>query len=366
MSKTAAFTGLGALRNLVSDSMAIDMGSGATIINVRGRGVVIDEPSLVAVNTTTGEVIAIGLEAQQMYGREARDVTVIAPLLDGVVADFERTRLMLAHFVRKARSGVSHFSRRAIMSVLTGITQVEQKALFNAAEQAGIGRVCMIENGLAAALGSGVKIEDARASAVVDLDEATTSVAVVANGAMVHARTERIGSWDINAALIDHVRRHRGLVIGEQTAERLKLELVSATVPDDLAQQITIKGRGILSSSPGAIEITAGEVYPVANEVVRKIVDIISTTLTELPAEVAADIYDRGIILTGGGALLSGLDDYVRDQTRLSTRIADEPRYAIVRGLEHLFAEPLWLRRVMRCGPNHLLDFERDVSALET
>src|SRR5256885_16698477 len=169
MSKTAAFPGLDALRNLVSDSLAIDMRSGSTIMAVRGRGVVVDEPSLVAVSTTTGEVIAIGLEAQQMYGREARDVTVIAPLLDGVVADFERTRVMLSHFVRKARSGISHFSRRAIMSVLSGVTQVEQRALITAAEQAGIGRVCMIENGLAAALGSGVKIEDTRASAVVDL-----------------------------------------------------------------------------------------------------------------------------------------------------------------------------------------------------
>jgi rod shape-determining protein MreB and related proteins len=366
MSKTAAFTGLGALRNLVSDSMAIDMGSEATIIVVRGRGVVVDEPSLVAVSTSTGEVIAIGLEAQQMYGREARDVTVIAPLLDGVVADFERTKIMLGHFVRQARSGISHFSRRAIMSVLSGITQVEQRALLNAAEQAGIGRVCMIENGLAAALGAGVKIDDTRASAVVDIGGSTTSVAIIANGAMVHARTERIGSWDINAAIIDHVRRHRGLVIGEQTAERLKLELASATLPDDLAQQITIKGRDILTSSPGALEITAGEVYPVAHEVVRKIVEIISTTLAELPAEVAGDIYDRGIVLTGNGVQLSGLDTYVRDQTRLPVRIADEPRYAIVRGLEQMFAEPLSLRRVMRCGPDKLFDFERDASALET
>ena len=366
MSKTAAFTGLDALRNLVSDSMAIDMGSEATIIVVRGRGVMVDEPSLVAVSTSTGEVLAIGLEAQQMYGREARDVTVIAPLLDGVVADFERTKVMLAHFVRQARSGISHFSRRAIMSVLSGITQVEQRALLNAAERAGIGRVCMIENGLAAALGAGVKIDDTRASAVVDIGGSTTSVAIVANGAMVHARTERIGSRDIDAAIIDHVRRHRGLAIGEQTAERLKLELVSATLPDNLAQEITIKGRDILTSSPGALEITAGEVYPVAHEVVRKIVEIISMTLAELPAEVAGDIYDRGIILTGGGAQLRGLDKYVRDERRLPVRIADEPRHAIVRGLEQTFAEPLWLRRVIRCGPDHLLDFERDASALET
>jgi len=366
MSKTGAFPGLNSLRNLVSDSMAIDMRSGATIIVVRGRGVVVDEPSLVAVSTSTGEVIAIGLEAQQMYGREARDVTVIAPMRDGVVADFERTRVMLAHFVRKARSSISHFSRRAIMSVLSGITQVEQRALLNAAEQAGIGRVCMIENGLAAALGAGVKIEDSRASAVVDVGGSTTSVAIIANGAIVHARTERIGSLDINKAIIDHVRRHRGLAIGEETGERLKQELASATLPEDLAQQITIKGRDILTSSPAAVEITAGEVYPVANKVVRKIVGIISETLAELPAEVAGDIYDRGVILTGDGVQLSGLDAYVRDEIRLPVRIADEPRFAVVRGLEQMFAEPLWLRRVMRCGPDHLFDFERDASALET
>src|SRR5437870_9164136 len=234
MSKTAAFTGLDALRNLVSDSMGIEIGSGATIIVERVRGVGVDEPSLVAVTSSTGEVIAIGVEAQRMYGREARDVTVIAPLLDGVVADFERTKVMLGHFVRKARSSISHFSRRAIMSVLSGITQVEQRALLNAAEEAGIGRVCMIENGLAAALGAGVKIDDTHASAVVDIGGSTTSVAMVATGAMGDARHERIGSWDINAAIINHVRRHRGLVIGEQTAERLKLELASATLPEDL------------------------------------------------------------------------------------------------------------------------------------
>jgi len=366
MSKTAAFMGMRALRDLVSDSMAIDMGSAATIIDVRGRGVVVDEPSLVAVNIITGEIMAIGLEAQQMYGREARDVTVIAPLLNGVVADFERTKEMLAHFVRQARSGVSHFSRRALMSVLSGVTQVEQRALLSAAEKAHIGRVWMVEEGLAAALGGGVRIDDPHASAVVDIGEATTNVAVVANGSIVNARAERIGSGNVNAAIIDHVRRHRGLVIGAQTAERLKLELTSATIPDDLAQEITIKGRDILTGRPGAIEITAGELYPIAHEVVSKIVEVISTTLTELPAEVASDIYDRGLILTGGGAQFNGLDNYLRDQTKLPVRIADEPRYAVVRGLEQMFDEPMWLRRVMRYGSQPLLHLERDLSSFET
>ncbi|MGH9956696.1 MAG: rod shape-determining protein, partial [Pyrinomonadaceae bacterium] len=166
MSKTAAFLGMHALRDRVSDSIAVDMGSASTIIYVRGSGIVIDEPSLVAVSTMTGEVVAVGLEAQEMYGREARDVTVIAPLVDGVVADFERTKEMLAHFVRKARSGASYFSRRALMSVFFGVTQVERRALLNAAEHARIGRVGMIEEGLAAAFGAGVRLDDPRACAI--------------------------------------------------------------------------------------------------------------------------------------------------------------------------------------------------------
>ncbi len=358
MSKTAAFIGLEALRDLVSDSMAIDMGSAGTIIYVRGRGVVVDEPSLVAVDTISGEVIAVGLEAQQMYGREARDVTVIAPMVNGVVADFERTREMLAHFVRKARGGVSYLSRRALMGVLSGMTQVERRALLNAAEHARIGRICMIEEGLAAAFGAGVRVGDRHASAVVDVGGGTTNVAVVANGRIVHARAERVGSADINAAIIDHVRRHRGLAIGAPTAERLKLELASASVPSDLAREVTIRGRDILTGSPGAIEITAGEIYPVAEFVARRMVACVGRTLTELSPEVAGDIYDRGIILTGGGAQFGGLDEYLRDQIKLLVRVADEPRYAIVRGLELMFDEPLWLRHVMRHEPYPLPDAE--------
>ena len=361
ISKTAAFMGLHALKSLVTDSMAIDMGSAATIIYVRGRGVVVDEPSLVAINTLSGEVIAIGLEAQQIYGREARDVAVIAPLIDGVVADFERTQEMLAYFVRKARSGVSYFSRRALMSVFYGVTQVERRALLAAAEHARIGRVVMMEEGLAAAFGGGVKVDDERASAVVDIGGGTTNVAIVANGAIVHGRAERIGSSDINAAILDHIRRHRGLAIGEPTAERLKLELASATVPANLSDELTVKGRDVLTGRPGAIEITAGEIYPVAHQVVNKIVESVRSTLTELPPEVAGDIYDRGIILTGGGAQFAGLDDYLRDVTKLPVRIADEPRYAIVRGLEQMFDEPLTLRRAIRSEPHPLLDVEGSI-----
>jgi rod shape-determining protein MreB len=336
------------LQNLVSDSMAIDMGSASTIISVRGRGVVVDEPSLVAVDVVTGDVIAIGREAQQKYGREARGVGVIAPMLNGVVADFERSKEMLAHFVRQARGGLSHFSRRALMSVFSDVTPVERRALLSAAQDARVGRVAMIEEGLAAAFGAGVKVDDPHASAVVDIGGGTTNVAIVASGKIIRARADRIGSSHIDAAIINHVRRHRGLLVGAKTAERLKLELASATVPVDLGHDIPINGSDVLTRMPRSIEITAGEIYPVAQEVVRKIVAGVSTTLGELPPEVAGDIYDRGIVLTGGGALFGGLDDYLRDVTKLPVRIANEPRYAIVHGLEQMFDTPLLLRRLLR------------------
>jgi rod shape-determining protein MreB len=360
MRKTAAFLGVGALQNLVSDSMAIDMGSASTIIAVRGRGIVVDEASLVAVDTVTGEVIAIGHEARQKYGREERGVNVIAPMLHGVVADYERTKLMLAHFLRQARGGISHFSRRALMSVFSDVTPVERRALLSAAQHAHVGRVGMIDEGLAAAFGSGVGADEARASAVVDIGGGTTNVAIVASGKIIRAGAERIGSANIDAAIMNHVRRHRGLLIGARTAERLKLELASATVPDNLAQEIPINGRDVLTRMPRSIEISAGEIYPVAQEVVRQIVAGICATLGELPPEVAGDIYDRGIILTGGGALFGGLDEYLRDETKLPVRVADEPRYAIVRGLEQMFDSPLMLRRLMRQDTSLDLDLQSE------
>lgn len=351
ISKTAAFMGMPDLRNLVSDSIAIDMGSATTVIYVRGRGLVLDEPSLVAVNTVTGEVVAVGQEARAMYGREARDISVVAPLVNGVVADFERTREMLALFVREARSGVSFFSRRALMSVDPVVTHVEQRALLSAAEHARIGRVLMMEEGLAAAFGAGIKINDQHAAAVADIGSGTTNVAIVANGAIIHGHSKRMGSADINAAITNHVRRHRGLAIGPPSAEKIKLELASATLPEDLAKEMTVGGRDVLTGSPAAITITAGEIYPIARYVVGKIIEGVNSTLADLPPEVAGDIYDRGIILTGGGALLTGFEDYLREQTKLPVHVADEPRYAIVRGLEQMFDEPLLLRRVVRNEP---------------
>jgi rod shape-determining protein MreB len=356
MRKTRSLMRFNALRNLIYDSMAIDMGSANTIISVRQRGIVVDEPSVVAVNKITGEVAAVGREARAVQGREARDTTVIAPLVDGVVADFERTQAMLGHFVRQARSGLSHFSRRAVMSVLSGVTQVEQRALLSAAEQAHIGRVYMVEEGLAAALGAGVT--DEHAAAVVDIGGSTTNVAVVASGSILYAHAERVGSSDIEAAIMDRMRRYRGLTIGAPTAERLKIELGSATEPFDPARAVTVKGRDVQTGSPGAIDVTAGEIYAVAQPVLHRIAEEVKESLAQLQPEVAADIFDRGIILTGGGSLLEGLEQYLQTATNLAVRVADEPRFATVRGLAQLFDEPPLLRRVARNEPFPLLDTE--------
>src|ERR1044071_5245829 len=362
--KTKTLLGLNALQNLVSDSMAIDMGSASTIIAVRGRGVVVDEPSVVAVNRISGNVIAVGNEAHKMQGREARDVTVIAPLVDGVVADFERTRTMLDHFVKEARSGISHFSRRAIMSVISEVTQVEQRALLAAAEEARISRVYMIEEGQAAAIGAGVPVNDEKAAAVVDIGGGTTNVAAIISGSIIASRGDRIGSSDIDVAIMDRLRRHRGLTIGVQTAERLKLELSSAIEPADPDKKINVRGRDVQTGSPGAVDITAGEVYAITAPIVRRIGDAVRTLLADLSPEVAGDIFDRGLILTGGGASLEGLPLYLQTELGLIVRVADDPRFAIVRGLSQLYEEPLLLRRVARTEPRALLDTE--ATAFET
>lgn len=358
MSRTRTLMQFSKLRNLVrvSDLMAIDMGSASTIIAVRRRGVVVDEPSMIAVHRGSGDVVAIGREAQQMVGREARDVTVIAPLVDGVVADFEATQKMLAHFVRRARSGITYFSRRAYMSVLSGTTQVERRALLAAAENAHIWRVRMIEEGLAAAIGAGVTLTDARASAVVDIGGGTTNFAVVTQGTIIHSRAERIGSTDIDAAISDRLRRYRGLNIGPPTAERLKVELGSAMEPADPWRQLSVRGLDVQTGQPGAIEVRAEEVYTVAQPVLRRISSFLREALGELQPEVAADIYERGLILTGGGALLEGMTEYLRRETQLAVRIAEEPRLAIVRGLAQMFDEPILLRRISTNGDSLLLD----------
>ncbi len=265
-----------------------------------------------------------------------------------MVGDFERTKKMLAHFVKKAKTGGSNISIQAVMSLVSDVTHVEQRALMNAAEEAHIGKVYMMEEGLAAAFGAGVQANDKRASAIVDIGAGTTNIAVVAKGAIVHSASERFGSNEINAVLATHLRRHRGLQVGEETTELLKTKFATTYLPDDLTKVMEVRGRDVQTGSPGAVEITVGEVYPIVENIVRRISTTVKDTLTELRPEVAADIYDRGVILTGGGALLEGLEPYMRHFINLAVTVADEPRYATVTGLLKMFDDPKLLEKVSR------------------
>lgn len=339
---------ISSLKKLVTDSMAIDLGTASTIIAVKGRGVVLDEPSLVAINEISEEIVAFGQEAGDMAGREGRDVVVRAPLIGGVVGDFERTKKMLAHFVKKARTGGSNLSLQAVMSMVSDVTQVEQRALLNAAEESHIGKVFMMEEALAAAFGAGVLPTDKRASAIIDIGAATTNIAVVAKGNVITSTSERYGSSAINEVLATHLRRHRGLQVGEETIEFLKTTFASAYLPEDITKTIEVRGRDVQTGSPAAVEITTGEVYPIVESIVRRIAEMIRETLTELRPEVAADIYDRGVILTGGGALLEGIDKYMRNFINLPVTLSEEPRYATVHGLLKMFDDPKLLERVSR------------------
>ncbi|MBA2605749.1 MAG: rod shape-determining protein [Acidobacteria bacterium] len=350
--------GISSLRKFVTDSMAVDLGTASTLIAVKGRDIVLDEPSLVAVNELTNEIVAYGQEAFDMHGREGRDIKVLAPLIGGVVADFEHTKKMLAYFVKKAKTGGSQVSLQAVMSMLSDVTHVEQRALLNAAEEAHIGKVYMMEEGLAAAFGAGVSSKDKRASAIVDIGAGTTNIAIVAKGVIVHSRSERIGSIDINLALANHLRRHRGLQVGDETTEKLKTDFATVILPEDIGQTVHTRGRDVQTGSPAAVEVTVGEIYPVIESIMRRIAQVVADTLTELQPEVAADIFDRGVILTGGGALLSGIDQYLREKVNLPVLISDEPRYATVRGLLHMFEEPELLAKVSRNEPHILQNSE--------
>lgn len=338
--------------------MAIDLGTASTIIAVKGRGIVLDEPSLVAINEMTEEIVSFGQEAAEMSGREGRDVRVLAPMSGGVVGDFERTKRMLANFVKRAKTGGSNISLQAVMSMVSDVTQVEQRALQNAADDAGIGRVYMMEEGLAAAFGAGVLPSDKRATAIVDIGAGTTNIAIVAKGTIVHSTSERYGSYAINQGLATHLRRHRGIQVGEETLEHLKTNFASTYLPDDIERSISVRGRDVQTGSPAAVEITTGEIYPIVEGIVRRIALRVKDTLTELRPEVAADIFDRGVILTGGGAMLDGIDQYMRGTINLPVSVAEEPRYAIVNGLLSMFDDEDLLERVTQTEPRVLQNAE--------
>jgi rod shape-determining protein MreB len=335
------------LSNMFTEDLAIDLGTVHTFIYARGRGQVVNEPSLVAVDRVTGEVVAVGNEALEMLGRSPEDIEVVYPMHEGVVADSKLAQTMLQKFVRKARGSRARVSRRIILNVPSGITSVERFAIREVLKGIGASRVYLVEEGLAAAIGAKLPVAEMKASMVVDIGGETTSIAVVANAGIVESETLRIGGLDMDQTITDYIKHQHHVLIGERTAERLKIVLGSATGPiEDHKSQV--KGLHISEGGPEVIEVSSVEISRAIQPIVRQIVEAVRQVLERIPPEVASDVHDRGLMLTGGIALLAGMDERIARATRLDVTIAESPRQSVGRGLIALYDQPLLLRRVAR------------------
>lgn len=311
--------------------IGIDLGTANTLVCIKGKGIVMREPSVVAVDVKNEAVMAVGSEAKEMIGRTPGSIVAVRPLKDGVIADFDVTAAMLKRFIRDALKG-SMFSRaRVMICIPSGVTEVESRAVHDAAVQAGAKDVDLIEEPMAAAIGSGLPVFDASGSMVVDIGGGTSEVAVISLGDIVTAQSVRVAGDDMDDSIISFVRKKHNLLIGERTAEQIKIQLGSAFEYEDEGQ-MEVRGRNLVDGLPKNITITSAEVREALSDVANSIVDAIKGTLEKTPPELASDIIDRGIMLTGGGALLRGLDKLITNDTGIAVTIAENPLDCVVEG----------------------------------
>ena len=319
---------------MFSNDLAIDLGTANTCVYVKGQGIVLREPSVVAVkkdargNTV---VLAVGADAKRMLGKTPGNIKAIRPMKDGVIADFEVTEAMLRHFITKVHNSRHLVRPRIMVCVPTGITQVEKRAVKESAQSAGAREVYLIEEPMAAAIGADLPIQEPTSNMVVDIGGGTTEVAVISLAGIVYARSVRVGGDKMDEAIMTHVKRKYNMLIGEASAEEIKIKIASAYTMDP-EQQIEVKGRDLVTGIPQNIIITSEEVRKAISEQVESIVQAVRIALEQTPPELAADIVDRGIVLTGGGALLKGLDQLLREQTSLPITVVDDPLSTVVMG----------------------------------
>lgn len=331
------------LFGILSSDMAIDLGTANTLVYVKGRGIVLNEPSVVAIMSKGGKrkVYAVGNEAKQMLGRTPGDIEAIRPMRDGVIADFDLAEEMIKHFIRKVHNRRSFANPMIIVCVPSGSTAVEKRAIQESALSAGARRVYLIEEPMAAAIGAGMPVTEPTGSMVVDIGGGTTEVAVLSLGGIVYARSVRVGGDKMDEAIISYIRRNHNLLVGEASAERIKKEVGSARAPANGSDvKIEIKGRDLLNGVPKEITVTQAQIAEALHEPVSAIIEAVKVALEATPPELAADIVDKGIVLTGGGSLLSNLDMVLREKTGLPVSIADDPLSCVALGtgkvLEHM------------------------------
>jgi len=329
-----------------SNDIGIDLGTANTLVNVKDQGIVLREPSVVAVKAGTNEVLAVGDDAKRMLGRTPGSIVAIRPLKDGVIADFQVTEAMLRHFIRKA-NGKRRGNPQVVIAVPSGITEVERRAVSESAEQAGASMVHIVEEPMAAAIGVGLPVLDASGNMIVDIGGGTTEVALISLGGIVYARSVRTAGDEIDEAIVSYMKRAYNLMIGERTAEDIKIRLGSAA---PIAKELTmdVKGRDLVAGLPKTITITSQEVREAMADPLSTIVDAVRTTLERCPPELAADLVDRGMVLAGGGALLRGLDRLLREETGLPVHVAEDPLSAVAEGTGKMLQELEVLKQVTR------------------
>lgn len=338
------------LLGLLSADMAIDLGTANTLVYVRGQGIVLNEPSVVAISLARGrkQVLAVGNEAKRMLGRTPGNIVAIRPLQDGVIADFDVAEEMIKHFIRKVHNRRSFASPQMIICVPSGSTAVERRAIVESAESAGARRVELIEEPMAAAIGAGLPVTEPTGSMVVDIGGGTTEVAVISLGGIVYARSVRVGGDKMDSAIISYIRRMHNLLIGEASAEAIKKKIGTACPPEEGEGEIMeIKGRDLMNGVPKELVISQRQVAEALSEPVGAIVEAVKVALEHTAPELAADIVDKGIVLTGGGALLQNLDFVLRHATGLPVMVADKPLTCVALGTGRALEEIRTLKNVL-------------------
>ena len=333
------------LLSLFSADLAIDLGTVNTRVYARGRGIVVNEPSAVALDDRTGEVQAVGKEAKEMLGRTPANIRVVKPLKDGVIADFKVTEKMLNYFIQKAYQRRTLVHPRIVISVPSEITQVEKRAVAESAYRAGAAEVHLVEQAMMAAIGAGLPITEPGGNLVVDIGGGTTDVAVISLSGIVYSRSLRIAGNHMDEAIMNYLKRKYNLLIGDRTAEQIKIEIGSAyTLHRPLTMEV--KGRGLIEGMPKVITVGDSEIREALSECISSIVSAIRVALERTPPELSADISDRGIVLVGGGALLKNLDKRIREETGLPVCIADDPLCCVVLGTAKILPDFKFLRRI--------------------
>jgi len=332
--------------SLFARDIGIDLGTANTLIHVKGKGIILREPSVVAINKKTNSILAVGDEAKNMIGRTPGDIVAIRPMRDGVIADFDTTQIMLKYFIKKTITKGVFSKPRVVICVPSGVTEVEKRAVEEATLQAGAKEAYLIEEPMAAAIGSGLPVEEPSGSMVVDIGGGTSEVAVISLGGIVTSKSLRIAGDEFDESIVHYVKKEYNLMIGERTAEEIKMS-VGAAYPKPKEESIEIRGRDLVTGLPKNISITSSEIIEALKEPINAIIDAIKFTLEKTPPELAADIMDRGIMLTGGGALLDGLDKLINEETGMPVTIAENPLDCVARGAGKVLEEIESLKKVL-------------------